>query len=150
MSRPQPYLMMNALQGSLDRLRKTNPIHFATAAPYRLLVLAAYNTGALHATSEIATGNPSPDLPTSDLDYICELLTSYIQIEQLKLRRNPPSASPMGGDRSPDTTPTRPRVDYTGPIDPDDWAIPTAPTPSEDPGDPEPFDEFTGPTGGAQ
>jgi len=118
--------------------KDASPLPFLTLNPSIILAYISYLEGESNATEQIATGD-APTIHLNDFVYCHSRLISYIRIEQARLRAS------MGGDQSPDTTPTRPRVDYTGPIDPDDWAIPTAPTPSENPGDPEPFDEFTGP-----
>lgn len=100
--------------------KAASPDSFLLIHPSKLLVYLAYLEGASNATSPDLDTGVAPSITLNDLDHCFPSLIAYIQIEQARLRAS------MGGDRSPDT----------------------ATTPSEDPGDPEPFDEFTGPTGG--
>lgn len=125
------------IQNQIKHQRDHNPLFFTCTEPHALLAYCCYLTGFTHAIDEISTGF-APNWHPNDIPKDHAVLLAYIRVEQLKLRRaleNPTPPTPMGGDRSPDTA-------MKG-LDDLEKA-------SENPEDPEPFDEFTGSMGGAQ
>lgn len=107
--------------------KDASPLPFITLNPSIILAHISYLEGESNATDQIATGD-APTTHLNDFVYCHSRLISYIRIEQARLRAS------MGGDRSPDTA-------MKGLDDLEEA--------SENPEDPEPFDEFTGPTGAA-
>lgn len=135
--------MLLDLQASIDRLRDTRPTWFSVTSPDSILFLAAYNTGGSHATTEIATGGPTPDWNINDISADASALLAYIRVEQLKLTRSMGGDAfksamearmmrRMGGDASKfNVLDRRSNVGFYGSGSPDE--------------DPELFDEATGP-----
>ena len=113
--------MILELQASINHLRVTRPTWFAATSPDSILLLAAYNRGGLHATTEIATGGPTPDWNINDISADASTLLAYIRVEQIKLQRS------MGGDAttSPPLEDPEPFDESTGPMPSDlpggDW-----------------------------
>lgn len=105
--------MLSDLQISIQRLRDNKPLWFTTADPASILLLTAYNTGAQHATSQIASGS-SPDWHINDIFADCTDMLAYIRVEQLKIQRS------MGGDTSKfNVLDRRSRAGFDGPGTPD-------------------------------
>jgi len=109
------------LKDQIDHQRDHSPLFFSSTLPEALLSYCTYLAGTSHATDQIATGDALEWHPNDVLKDHAVLL-AYIKVEQLKLQRALESPAFHHALRNP---------------------------PSEDLGDPEPFDEFTGPTGAA-
>lgn len=129
-----------SLKHHIDHQRNRSPLFFISTAPEALLSYCTYLAGASNATDQIATGD-APEWYPHDVRKDHAVLLAYIKVEQLKLQRrieagelNPPS--PMGGSPSLGDAMRR-----------SDRLKEASENPEEDP---EPFDEFTGPTGGAR
>jgi hypothetical protein len=123
--------MLSDLKQSIDHLFLSRRLWCSTTSPQSIHLLAAYTTGGLHATTEIATGGPTPDWHINDISFDASTLLAYIRVEQLKLARS------MGGDvHKFSVTARRSAAGFSGPLTPEE--------------DPELFDESTGPTGGAR
>jgi hypothetical protein len=129
--------------------KDASPLPFLTLNPSIILAYISYLEGESNATEQIATGD-APTIHLNDFVYCHSRLISYIRIEQARLRAS------MGGDRSPDTDKfnvlkIRERAGFTGPVTPiEESTIDGLDEFEKASEDPEPFDEFTGPTGGAQ